>query len=243
MDLEELLDVVSHPAAPIALSCYFARWAGRRFQSLGVIDDLNVDRDLVTATDIAAVQLLGVVVPPHRIIDLLEGDLGRKLSLHLREIPTDVDLGTRDAKAYVGKGGHAYQAWHLLNGADSTGIGWVTAGKLLARKRPRLIPVYDSVVRCVLAPPRDRFWLWLDEQLQAKDGCLKHRLAKLHTAAALPRTVSVIRVLDVVVWMLHQKEHRSLTCSGFNLSSVPANPDCATWQRTPLGTLGGLGNA
>jgi hypothetical protein len=29
-----------------------------------------------------------------------------------------------------------------------TAAGWVTAGKLLARRRPHLVPVYDGVVKC-----------------------------------------------------------------------------------------------
>ena len=35
------------------------------------------------------------------------------------------------------------------------GIGFVTAGKLMARKRPRLIPVYDDVVKCALDEPQE----------------------------------------------------------------------------------------
>ncbi|MEU3241147.1 DUF6308 family protein, partial [Streptomyces anthocyanicus] len=72
-------------------------------------------------------------------------------------------------------GSPADAAWHLLQ--DQPGIGWVTAGKLLARKRPRLLPVYDQVVRCILRRPPS-FWLDLQAALQA-DNC---RTARPHPA-------------------------------------------------------------
>ena len=50
---------------------------------------------------------------------------------------------------------------------DSHRIGPVAAGKLLARKRPHLLPVYDSRVKKVLNRPRtdNRWWHDLRDQL------------------------------------------------------------------------------
>ena len=39
-------------------------------------------------------------------------------------------------------------------GLKTSQIGPIAAGKLLARKRPHLIPVFDSRVRMVLSRPR-----------------------------------------------------------------------------------------
>ncbi len=50
----------------------------------------------------------------------------------LSKIPADVGLGTGDAGSLVEDGREADQAWRLLKAQDD--VGWVTAGKLLARK-------------------------------------------------------------------------------------------------------------
>jgi hypothetical protein len=69
----------------------------------------------------------------------LEGELGRPISDLLGRVDTDIDLGTQHARSLVDDRGAADQARQLLKRQDD--VGWVTAGKLLARKRPRLIPV------------------------------------------------------------------------------------------------------
>jgi hypothetical protein len=85
--------------------------------------------------------MLSVQVPPAVSLALLEGDLGREISAQLSQIPTHVCLGDDGATRHVADTRPAYEAWRLLKKCDD--IGWVIAGKLLARKRPRLIPVYD----------------------------------------------------------------------------------------------------
>ncbi|MFF4504117.1 DUF6308 family protein [Streptomyces sp. NPDC001401] len=108
-------------------------------------------------------------------------------------------------------GSPAHTAWHLLR--DQPGIGWVTAGKLLARKRPRLVPVYDQVVRCVLGHPKS-FWLDLHAALRSDKWALHHELTALRQAAELPETVSVLRICDVVLWMHHRTDHEQRNCTG-----------------------------
>ncbi|MEV4715349.1 DUF6308 family protein [Micromonospora sp. NPDC049374] len=62
----------------------------------------------------------------------------------------------------------ADQAWQLLNnGNEKTGIGWVIAAALLADKRPKLIPVYDSIVSCQFRAPK-HVWLKLHDQLRSQ---------------------------------------------------------------------------
>lgn len=71
---------------------------------------------------------------------------------------------------------------------DQPGIGWVTVGKLLARKRPRLLPVHDQVVRCVLGRP-ESFWLDLHTALRVDNWALHHEPMALRQSAALPESV------------------------------------------------------
>lgn len=229
MNHRHLLAIVEHPAAGSALRCYYDGWTGRRFESLGRPDGADPQPDLVTAVDIAAVSLLGVSIPAEGVIALLEGDLGAQVAEQLHDIPSDIDLGTEHAFELVRDGSAADRAWHLLTGQHR--IGPVIAGKLLARKRPRLIPVYDAVVECAIKPPPHQFWISLNHRLQADNGLLLTRLDRLHRSARLPAQVSPLRVLDVVAWMFHQRTHAGPACAGLDLSTIPTTGNCAAWRR------------
>ncbi|MFJ3493106.1 DUF6308 family protein [Streptomyces sp. NPDC086091] len=185
-----------------------APFTGSRFEHLADGGDREPIAHTVTADDLIAVQTLSVRIPTRAALDLLEGDLGRRLSELLSDVPFDVDMVEVPA-ALLDEEGPAHAAWRVLR--DQPGIGWVTAGKLLARKRPRLLPVYDQVVRCVLGRPKS-FWLDLHGALRADHCALHHELTALRQAADLPATVSALRVCDVVLWMHHRTDHQRKIC-------------------------------
>jgi hypothetical protein len=143
---------------------------------------------------------LSVTVPASVTLDILEGRLGARLSGLLQAIPRDIDMTDAEA-AVVADGSSAAQAWPLLR--DQPDVGWVTAGKILARKRPRLLPVYDRVVRCAVGRPSS-FWLALHTALRENGAALHRQLLDLRQVAGLPETVSALRVCDVAVWMNHR---------------------------------------
>ncbi|MEU7488091.1 DUF6308 family protein [Streptomyces sp. NPDC042319] len=183
-------------------------FTGSRFDHLAGGGDRPATADVVTADDLIAVETLSVRIPAQVALDLLEGTLGDRLSELLSRIPRDVDMAHAEV-ATLATGSPADTAWRLLN--DQVGIGWVSAGKLLARKRPRLLPVYDQVVRCILGRPQS-FWLDLHAALQADDHHLHRELKALRRSAGLPETVSALRVCDVVLWMRHHADHRKVGC-------------------------------
>ncbi|WP_242625638.1 DUF6308 family protein [Streptomyces sp. BK022] len=193
-----------------------AAYTGARFEHLGGGGDRVGVADVVTAEDLVAVQMLSVTVPAQVSLDLLEGPPGRALSELLSRIPADADMVEVDA-AQLDTGSAADQAWRLLRRAD--GVGWVKAGKLLARKRPRLIPVYDNVVKCLLGWP-PHFWLPLHTALRADDHALHHTLLDLRKRAGVPETVSALRVCDIVLWMAHAKDHKAGRCAARGTLSV-----------------------
>ncbi|MFF8974881.1 DUF6308 family protein [Streptomyces sp. NPDC014995] len=175
-------------------------FTGSRFEHLAGGGDRPEVADRITAEDLVAVQTLSVTVPASVALDILEGRLGARLSGLLQAIPRDIDMADAEA-AGVADGSPADQAWHLLR--DQPDVGWVIAGKILARKRPRLLPVYDRVVRCAVGRPPS-FWLALHAALREDDAALHRRLLELRQAAGLPETVSALRVCDVAVWMNHR---------------------------------------
>ncbi|MEV2248225.1 DUF6308 family protein [Streptomyces sp. NPDC049970] len=177
-------------------------FTGSRFEHLAGGGDRPGIADRITAEDLVAVQTLSVTVPAPVALDILEGRLGAQLSGLLHAIPRDIDMA--DAPANVlADGSPADQAWHLLR--DQPDVGWVIAGKLLARKRPRLLPVYDRVVRCAVGRPPS-FWLALHAALREDDGAVHRQLLALRQIAGVPETVSALRVCDVAVWMGHRAE-------------------------------------
>lgn len=186
-------------------------YAGGRFDSLGGGGSGPGVCDEFTPSDILAVELLSVDVPPRVALDLLEGALGQRAAAYLHQIPADAELWSDGAEQLIRDGGPADSLWRLLN--RQHGIGWVTAGKLLARKRPALIPVYDDVVRCALGRP-EGFWTALRRALRPQGGNLLPEVTQLMTMAELPPAVTALRALDVAVWMNHRPTHTGSRCTG-----------------------------
>jgi hypothetical protein len=217
-----LIDIVRHEDTHENVRAYFHEgkprlYTGRRFEALAGGGDRPGTRDFITGDDIVAVQMLSVTVPAEVSIDLLDGRLGRRMSDLLSKIPTGVELGTDQARELVEDGAPADRAWHLLK--SQPGVGYVTAGKLMARKRPHLVPVYDEVVSCLFGEP-DHVWLGIHDRLASDGDALRKELALLGKRVNLPVGVALIRVLDVALWMSHRHLHRpGRTCPGFG--SVP----------------------
>lgn len=205
---ERLHALVADARAVVDLRRYFGiglrpggmPFTGSRFEHLAGGGDRPEVADRITAEDLVAVQTLSVTVPTPVALDILEGSLGTRLSGLLHAIPRDIDMVDADAVVVAG-GSPADQAWSLL--CEQYGVNWVTAGKVLARKRPRLIPVYDRIVRCAVGRPPS-FWLALHAALREDEAALHRQLLELRQAAGLPETVSALRVCDVAVWMNHR---------------------------------------
>lgn len=218
---------LTRPSALADLKAYFAEphggrpshsgYSGRFFERLGGGGDSPTVWDRFTAEDLLAVQMLSVSVPPETSIAILHGELGRKLSMHLRRIPSDVALGEPEAAEHIADGAAADRAWQLLN--DQTDTGWVTAGKLMARKRPHLLPVYDNVVSCALGKPK-RLWQSLHAVLTTDTAGTRSRLVELRASACIPAEVGELRILDVVIWMGHRQQHQRTGCTAPGIASL-----------------------
>lgn len=221
LSVGRLLEALRDPTSESDLRRYYGvgarseappAFTGSRFELLGGGGDDEKIQDTITATDLVAVGMLGVRIPARVCLDLLEGDLGREINDQLSFIPTDVQLvGHPQAAAWLVDDSHADRAWKHLR--DQEGVGFVIAGKILARKRPRLIPVYDNVVRCAIGHP-NRAWEWFGSVCGS--DLIHAELARLHHDAELPLEVGLLRVLDVVVWMRHRDHHTGTACKGIS---------------------------
>ena len=175
---------------------YFAgtpgdQFTGRHFETLLGRDD----PDSFGAHDILAMRTLSVEVGVDTAMRLLtDSELRIRITDLLQQIPGDVDLTDDGADEYVAPGSAADQLWALL--VDLPQIGWVTAGKLLAAKRPRLIPILDSQVKSLLEYPDGQFWLSLRDALRSNPS-----VVGLLELADVPPFVSLLRRVDVALWM------------------------------------------
>jgi hypothetical protein len=151
------------------------------------------DPNRFTADDLIAVSFLSVVVPPLAARELLDRRATEFNNL-LADVGPDRDLAYESDP--VTEGQAASQLYHAVKALH--GVGRTITSKLLARKRPRLIPIYDSVVARV-SVIGDFHWEPLRDALR-RDG-LQQRLELLRDDAGLPQDTSALRVLDVVTWM------------------------------------------
>ena len=115
----------------------------------------------------------------------------------LAKIPSDLDLvdATPDDIGPDSPASRLYDELKRLPEVKGT-----RASKLLHRKRPRLVPIRDSVVTSRLGLG-DAFWTPLHDLLRRDDHALHDRLLRLREQAQVPDTISALRVLDVLLWM------------------------------------------
>ena len=160
--------------------------------------------DEITADDLIAVSCLSVHVPAKAALGILGSKRG-EISDLLAQIPADLplaDLSLDRHAEILAPDSPASRLWHVLRSRDAKrwGVGPTTASKIMARKRPALIPIYDSVVGAATGfRSGDGTWQAWHEAF-ATDGEFVAELEDLRAAADL-RDISLLRILDVVLWM------------------------------------------
>jgi hypothetical protein len=173
-----------------AIATYFSEpeFAGMTFSDLG-----RNPPDEIIADDLLAVSLLDITWRPQAVRVLL-GSHQRQLSGMLAAIPQATDLW--DASSDTIRPIDAL--WDALTAID--GVGTASATKLLARKRPRLCPISDSVVNKAVDVPH-RTWDVLRCLLQ--DPAARAEVETLRPAVAAGATL--LRILDVALWATYSR--------------------------------------
>jgi hypothetical protein len=173
-----------------AVEAYFTApaFAGMTFSSLG-----RNPPDEIIADDLLAVTLLDITWRPE-VVRILLGSQHRELSTMLAGIPSDLDLWDADDQVCR----DIDVLWGALVAID--GIGTASATKLLARKRPRLCPISDSVVIKAVGVPH-RTWDVL--RCLLRDPVSRAQVEALRPAAAAE--ASLLRILDVILWIEHSE--------------------------------------
>jgi hypothetical protein len=181
-----------------------AIYSGAYFERLGGGGDRPEVAYQFTADDLLAVSMLSVRVDRYYALHVLDYR-AREISGLLAQIPLGIALQDQEAEDLIADDGPASKLWFLLNDIkprpQDDRLGWVAAGKLLARKRPDLIPVNDSRVKEVLGRTHiDGRW-WRDLRCQfIKDPDLVRQLESVRARAGATQ-LSLLRIFDIMCWM------------------------------------------
>jgi hypothetical protein len=178
-------------------------YTGSRFESL---ESYNNPEDRITASDLYAVATLNTPIRRKAAMGILitEAD---ELNGYLAQV-TSRSLGSLSPdqfEEHLGPDSAAAKLWDALRRRskptdEKWNVGPTRASKIMARKRPHLIPINDRVIRRVIRkkPGQDDWRLWW-EALSGDDQ-LEHRADSLRTAINQPK-LSTLRVFDIVLWM------------------------------------------
>jgi hypothetical protein len=178
------------PGVARAVAAYFAEpeFAGMTFADLGRNPPCEIIPD-----DLLAVALLDITWRP-QVVRVLLGSHKQHFIEILAGLPEATDLW--DASDETMK--RIDLAWDALTAID--GIGTASASKLLARKRPRLCPISDSlVIKAVDVPGRT----WDVLRCLLQDPAARADVDALRPAAA--NAASLLRILDVALWVSNSR--------------------------------------
>ena len=193
-----------------ALELYFGgRYTGAWFDAAGRRTDpatgasIDHEPNRLTIEDLLSLSLLDTPLRPAEMLDLAA--LNRGLDLLLGRIDRELTLAAAEParQRQASPWGAADEAYWLLR--TVRGVGRTRASKILARKRPHLIPIWDRYVAEGLGiQSPDSYWGVAQDVVIAHGERLhelRNELRSRHLDAGRMQGLSVLRVLDIVVWM------------------------------------------
>lgn len=201
--------------AVASLREYKKNFTGHYFDKIAALS--NAEPFQFTWSDVAAVNGLSVSVDASTAWNIVDeqGKLTERVNALLREIDPTLQLreaSPRDLEP-------AYELWRLLQSQKGLKGDGVILSKLLAAKRPHLLPIRDLYVSNALfcqtkldrhgAPKFDsKFddWeAWRQQLSDDADGAHLSLSANIASAdAEYSPAISVLRIIDIVVWMRHK---------------------------------------
>jgi hypothetical protein len=199
--LDECVRGAHRDESVTALRRYFdqhspARYTGRWFERFAGGGDRPDVANTVTEADVLALNFLNITSLADVAIDATI-TYAHQIRELLEQIPVDLPMHSVGWSTYE-QNSPAFHLWELFRRCGGNHRP-VTAAKLMARKRPRLIPVYDSRVKAVLKAPSSPWnclWSWFHT-----DPTRAAAVADLRTEAGGITDISLLRCLDVILWM------------------------------------------
>ncbi|MFD2422150.1 DUF6308 family protein [Amycolatopsis pigmentata] len=179
-------------------------YSGRRFDRLTGGGDTPAVRDTITPADLLALTFLSITDRlPALTVDTTETHADQITNL-LAQIPSDLPMHAAPWQFYAPES-PAAGLWALLCRCGGHHRP-VTASKLLARKRPHLLPVYDSKVANLLDQPSNIWaclWTWFHDDPRRQEA-----LTTMRDETGSITDISLLRCLDVILWMRATRSNR-----------------------------------
>jgi hypothetical protein len=199
-------------------------WAGSQFQAAGSGGDRPVSCNDVDGMDVFAVTLLDIQWPAQTNANLTLGPWHDAIVHRLMQIRCNAAIYDNDAPELLrtlGTIGPVASAWREIelsyteiNNRYGLGITKRAAGiactgtsKLLARKRPHLVPIFDSWIRERLRVTCRNYWDWYLEAFRNPVYGMNEFIEKVRQTVAPADHdgflvhVSDLRIFDVIIWM------------------------------------------
>jgi hypothetical protein len=161
-------------------------FAGQTFDSLG-----NNPPDQIIPDDLLAVTLLDVRWTPLAVRHLLDNQAAKVTEL-LHMIDDETEIWAPEGSKQLGA---VEPLWDLLY--KLPGVRDTRASKLLARKRPRLIPITDSIIVSAVGTPGQT---WATLYYCFQDDRFRQSVESLRPENT--ERISLLRIFDVAIWML-----------------------------------------
>jgi len=189
-------------SAKSSIDAYFFKnaFTGSAFERLIDLENPNE----ITAKDLTAVSMLGVNVPATAARWIL-GEGKHDFSSLLSKVP---QIAISNMNCDLSNGS---PAWTLFSELDElTGLGRTISSKILAAKRPGLIPIFDQHVAAFLGFSKQDYWSPWREFMQSPEGVwCGNQVSEFATNFGV-LNVSHLRLLDVVIWM-KQHGHKQIS--------------------------------
>ncbi|GAC1601876.1 MAG: hypothetical protein NVS3B6_12340 [Pseudarthrobacter sp.] len=172
-------------------------FSGGRWDTFDPSGMRSASANTFTADDLVACSLLSAPIGGGAAVGLLQGRR-REFGVLLEHIGPDRDFITLDTTE-----GPDFAPVRELYAAlrSLPQVGQTRATKLLARKRPRLVPIIDQVILAAVFNGAPRQWQPLHEEFRADNNALWNLLISLREAAGFGAEVPILRVFDVLAWM------------------------------------------
>ncbi|MEJ7647714.1 MAG: DUF6308 family protein [Nakamurella sp.] len=153
------------------------------------------DTDRFTSDDFTALPFLSIDPEARTLKSLLGADADRASAL-LADLPRD--LAFYDADIDWLYNGAPTELWKLVRRS----AGPTTVSKLMARKRPLLFPIRDSLVDRALGTTAEaEWWRPLHALWNGNSGALQTRINAVRSTAGVDADLPSLRVFDVIAWM------------------------------------------
>lgn len=195
--------IAPHSALLLGHYVHSGHFTGGKFETYA---HMRSSPNEITGDDIAAVTTLAIRITLGGRSDIRPGHIlaleerAADVRALLRDIPSARALNTLDGEEFdrwLGEESPASQLHELLR--RQVGLPRVATYKLLARKRPHLLPVRDTKVEAVLHPGEAAWWRPWWEELTSRTT-LVETLGRVREDAEVGH-LSLLRVADICVWM------------------------------------------